>query len=58
VQSAVDRASGVQVRAMQKLRDFKVDDPLVKAKPGERHGVRVPLDEPVSRLRPCSIRRC
>lgn len=42
-----DRALGLQVGQMQKVRDFKLDDPIVKDKMRERYGDAVPLDEPV-----------
>ena len=42
-----DRALGVQIGALQKLRDFHLDDLLVRKKLRERYGDRVPLDESV-----------
>jgi len=42
-----DRALGVQLGELQKLREFDLDDPLVQAKMRERYGDKVPLDEPV-----------
>jgi hypothetical protein len=41
------RALGVELGALQKLREFRLDDPVVKAKLRERYGKHVPLDEPV-----------
>lgn len=41
------QALGVQLGALQKLREFDLSDPVVKAKMRERYGSRVPLDEPV-----------
>lgn len=41
------RALGVKIGELQRLREFKLDDPAVKAKLRERYGARVPLDEPV-----------
>jgi uncharacterized protein YycO len=40
-------ALGIEVGARQKLREFDLTDPAVKAKMRERYGSRVPLDEPV-----------
>lgn len=40
-------ALGIEIGARQKLRDFDLTDPAVKAKMRERYGSRVPLDEPV-----------
>jgi hypothetical protein len=42
-----DRGIGVQVGRLQKLRDFDLSDPIVKAKMQERYGNRVPMDETV-----------
>lgn len=42
-----DRALGVRVGELQRLRDFDLDDPLVKAKLRERYGKAIPLDERV-----------
>src|SRR3989337_619781 len=42
-----DRGIGVQVGRVQKLRDFDLSDPVVKAKMQERYGNRVPMDETV-----------
>lgn len=42
-----DRAMGVRIGRLQRLREFELDDPAVKAKLRERYGARVPLDEPV-----------
>ena len=42
-----DRGIGVQVGRLQKLRDFDLSDPVVKAKMQERYGNRVPMDETV-----------
>jgi len=41
------QALGVRLGTMQKLREFDLSDPVVKAKMRERYGSRVPLDEPV-----------
>jgi hypothetical protein len=41
------QALGVRLGTMQKLREFDLSDPLVKAKMRERYGNHVPLDEPV-----------
>jgi hypothetical protein len=42
-----DRALGIDIGALQKLRDFNLADPVVKAKMQERYGAAVPLEEPV-----------
>jgi hypothetical protein len=42
-----DRGIGVQVGRLQKLRDFDLSDPIVKAKMQERYGNRVLMDETV-----------
>jgi hypothetical protein len=41
------RALGVEVGALRKMRTFKLDDPLVKRKLAERFGRALPLDEPM-----------
>ena len=40
-------ALGVELGARQKLRDFDLSDPLVRAKMRERYGDDVPMNEPV-----------
>jgi len=40
-------ALGIEIGALQKLGEFKLDDPLVKAKMEERYRGRPPLDEAV-----------
>lgn len=47
VWKAYDRALGVQIGDLQKLRDFNLSDPAVRAKMHERYGDDVPLDEAV-----------
>jgi uncharacterized protein YycO len=42
-----DRALGIKLGELQKLRDFDLTDAAVRAKMRERYGTRVPLDEPV-----------
>ena len=42
-----DRGLGIQIGRLQKLRDFDLSDPLVKAKMKERYGNRIPMDEKV-----------
>jgi hypothetical protein len=42
-----DRALGVQIGRLAKLRDFELDEPAVREKLRERYGDDVPLDEPV-----------
>lgn len=41
------RALGLEIGQRQRLRDFKLDDPAVRAKLRERYGQQIPLDEPV-----------
>jgi len=41
------QALGIELGELQKLRDFDLKDPAVKAKMRERYGSRVPLAEPV-----------
>jgi cell wall-associated NlpC family hydrolase len=41
------QALGVELGQQQRLRDFQLDDPVVKAKLRERYGAKPPLDEPV-----------
>lgn len=45
VWKAYDRALGIQIGALQKIREFNLSDPAVKAKMRERYGQHVPLDE-------------
>jgi uncharacterized protein YycO len=40
-------ATGIEIGARQKLREFDLGDPSVKAKMRERYGNSVPLNEPV-----------
>jgi hypothetical protein len=40
-------AMGLKLGKLQKLREFDLDDPVVKAKLRERYGEQIPLDEPV-----------
>ena len=40
-------AVGVKLGKLQKLREFDLADPIVKARMRERYGAHVPLDEPV-----------
>lgn len=40
-------ALGIEIGTRQKLRDFDLADPVVRAKMRERYGGNVPLDEPV-----------
>jgi Permuted papain-like amidase enzyme, YaeF/YiiX, C92 family len=42
-----DRALGIHIGALQRLRDFNLTDPVVRAKMQERYGAAIPLDEPV-----------
>lgn len=41
------RALGIRIGELQRLRDFRLEDPAVRAKLRERYGKRVPLQEPV-----------
>lgn len=41
------RAAGLEIGALQRLRDFDLNDAVVRAKLRERYGRRIPLDEPV-----------
>ncbi len=41
------RALGLRVGRLQKLRDFDLSDPLVKAKMKERYGKAIPMEETV-----------
>ena len=42
-----DRGLGIQLGQLQKLRDFDLSDPVVKAKMKERYGSHIPLGETV-----------
>ncbi len=57
VWKAYDRALGIQIGKMQKIRELNLADAAVRAKLRERYGERVPLDEPVISPAPCSSRR-
>ncbi|MFM9921856.1 YiiX family permuted papain-like enzyme [Variovorax sp. H27-G14] len=41
------RALGVRIGELQKIREFNLTDPAVRAKMRERYGDTVPMDEPV-----------
>jgi hypothetical protein len=41
------RALGVRIGELQKIREFNLGDPAVRAKMRERYGDSVPMDEPV-----------
>jgi hypothetical protein len=41
------RALDIRIGELQRLRDFRLDDPVVRAKLLQRYGKRVPLQEPV-----------
>lgn len=47
VWKAYDRALGLQLGHLQKVRDFDLSDPAVRARMRERYGNDIPLDEPV-----------
>lgn len=47
VWKAYDRALGLQLGRLQKVRDFDLSDPAVREKMHERYGNDIPLDEPV-----------
>jgi hypothetical protein len=42
-----DRGLGLRVGKLQKLRDFDLSDPIVKAKMKERYGKAIPMEETV-----------
>jgi hypothetical protein len=42
-----DRGLGIDIGALQTLRNFNLADPAVRAKMRERYGDNVPLSEPV-----------
>jgi hypothetical protein len=41
------RGAGVSVGTLQKLRDFNLNSPIVRAKLNERYGKNIPLNETV-----------
>ncbi|MFC4158194.1 YiiX family permuted papain-like enzyme [Chitinimonas lacunae] len=41
------RALGLEIGRLQRIRDFSLEDPAVRRKLRERYGRQVPLDEPV-----------
>ena len=47
VWKAYERAFGLKIGALQKVRDFNLSDPAVRTKMQERYGNDIPLDEPV-----------
>jgi hypothetical protein len=47
VWKAYDRGLGVQIGALQTIRDFNLTDAAVRAKLRERYGDNIPLNEPV-----------
>ncbi|MGB4813205.1 MAG: YiiX family permuted papain-like enzyme [Methylophilaceae bacterium] len=47
VWKSYDRALGIQIGTVQKLRDFNLQDVAVRQKLHERYGNHIPLDEPV-----------
>jgi len=47
VWKAYDRGLGIQIGGLQKVRDFNLSDPAVRAKMRERYGSNIPLDESV-----------
>ena len=42
-----DRSLNIQIGKLQRVRDFNLADPMVRAKMRERYGNTIPLDEPV-----------
>lgn len=50
-----DRALGVQLGRLQKMKEFNLDDPIVARQLEERYGSSVPLEEPV--ISPAEIYR-
>jgi Permuted papain-like amidase enzyme, YaeF/YiiX, C92 family len=55
VWKAYDRGLGIQIGALQQIRDFNLSDPAVRSKMHERYGDNVPLSEPV--ISPASMFR-
>lgn len=47
VWKAYDRALGIQIGKLARVRDFNLTDPAVQIKMKERYGNNTPLDEPV-----------
>jgi hypothetical protein len=47
VWKAYDRALGIQIGSLQRVRDFNLSDPVVRAKMRERYGSEIPLNAPV-----------
>jgi uncharacterized protein YycO len=47
VWKAYDRSLGIQIGKLQKVRDFNLSDPSVKAKMRERYGSDIPMSESV-----------
>lgn len=47
VWKAYDRALGIQIGKLARVRDFNLTDPAVRIKMKERYGNNIPLDEPV-----------
>jgi hypothetical protein len=41
------RSLGLEIGALQRVRDFNLTDPAVRAKMRERYGDHIPMDEPV-----------
>jgi hypothetical protein len=42
-----ERALGVHIGELQRIKDFNLSDPIVQTKLRERYGTRIPMDEPV-----------
>lgn len=42
-----ERALGIQIGSLQRLREFRLDDPSVRKKMKERYGTAIPLNEQV-----------
>jgi hypothetical protein len=47
VWKAYDRGLGIQIGRLQRVRDFTLSDPVVRAKMQERYGSKIPLNAPV-----------
>jgi hypothetical protein len=47
VWKSYDRALGIQIGSLQRVRDFNLSDPIVQAKMRERYGSEIPLNAPV-----------
>jgi hypothetical protein len=53
VWKAYERSIGLHVGELQRIRDFKLNDPVVHAKLRQRYGEHIPLEEPA--ISPASV---